>query len=182
MANPDLEGRDALTQWIDKLFEELGEAIAIPAKTVGQGHEFDIEKLKKEQGDCLFYVAMIDHEMRELYPEQAQRFEDLIFKTPAVLAYEEDKLPYFTKDMLRGCGLNWAALAGLLIENDPDPLYDISNAHDEVFFIFDRLEAIAAHIGTSLEAIAQLNKTKLTARFGDQFSAEKSIARVRETA
>lgn len=36
---------------------EAGEAIDIVKKTLFQGHEFDPEHLKKELGDCLFYIA-----------------------------------------------------------------------------------------------------------------------------
>ena len=38
---------------------EAGEVADLIKKAVGHGHELDLEKLKKELGDCLWYIAAL---------------------------------------------------------------------------------------------------------------------------
>jgi NTP pyrophosphatase (non-canonical NTP hydrolase) len=58
---------------------EAGEVADIVKKFVGQGHPFDLSKMKNELGDVLFYLAaMCDHlgiELEEVAKENVRKLE-----------------------------------------------------------------------------------------------------------
>ena len=55
--NPALSKRDVLINGVMGLCGESGEAIDIVKKHLHQGHELDKEKLIKELGDIVWYLA-----------------------------------------------------------------------------------------------------------------------------
>lgn len=57
--NKDLTGKDMLVNGVMGLCGESGECIDLVKKHLHHGHELDKEKLTKELGDVLWYVAEI---------------------------------------------------------------------------------------------------------------------------
>ena len=57
--NPSLTKKDMLVNGVMGLNGESGEVIDIVKKHMFQGHELDKEKIKKELGDVMWYVAEV---------------------------------------------------------------------------------------------------------------------------
>ena len=57
--NPELTKKDMLVNGVMGLNGESGEVIDIVKKHMFQGHDLDIEKIKKELGDVMWYIAEI---------------------------------------------------------------------------------------------------------------------------
>lgn len=45
--------------WLCGLAGEAGEAVDLLKKHLGHNHDLDLNKLEKELGDCLWYIAQI---------------------------------------------------------------------------------------------------------------------------
>lgn len=58
-ANHDLPEETAIAVWALGLCGEAGEAADHIKKWLGHGHDLDLEKIEKELGDVLWYVAML---------------------------------------------------------------------------------------------------------------------------
>ena len=57
--NPSLTKKDMLVNGVMGLNGESGEVIDVVKKHMFQGHELDIDKIKKELGDVMWYVAEV---------------------------------------------------------------------------------------------------------------------------
>lgn len=57
--NPSLTKKDMLVNGVMGLNGESGEVIDIVKKHMFQGHELDKDKIKKELGDVMWYVAEV---------------------------------------------------------------------------------------------------------------------------
>ena len=57
--NPELTKKDMLVNGVMGLNGECGEVIDVVKKHMFQGHELDIDKIKKELGDVMWYVAEV---------------------------------------------------------------------------------------------------------------------------
>lgn len=57
--NPELTKKDMLVNGVMGLNGESGEVIDVVKKHMFQGHELDIDKIKKELGDVMWYVAEV---------------------------------------------------------------------------------------------------------------------------
>lgn len=57
--NPSLTKKDMLVNGVMGLNGESGEVIDIVKKHMFQGHGLDVDKIKKELGDVMWYVAEI---------------------------------------------------------------------------------------------------------------------------
>ena len=55
--NPELNKKEVLINAVMGLSGESGEVSDIVKKHLFQGHELDVEKIKKELGDVLWYIA-----------------------------------------------------------------------------------------------------------------------------
>ena len=58
----DLPAEDRLLNIKGSLFEECGELAGIMKKYIFHGHDLDIEEIKKELGDIMFYLFAFFHE------------------------------------------------------------------------------------------------------------------------
>lgn len=82
--NPSLTKKDMLVNGVMGLNGESGEVIDIVKKHMFQGHELDKDKIKKELGDVMWYVAEIcealnlslDEVMEGNIEKLAKRFKD----------------------------------------------------------------------------------------------------------
>ena len=82
--NPSLTKKDMLVNGVMGLNGESGEVIDIVKKHMFQGHELDKDKLKKELGDVMWYVAEVcealdlslDEVMEGNIEKLAKRFKD----------------------------------------------------------------------------------------------------------
>ena len=62
MGNPDgLPERERIMIATLGLTGEAGEVADMIKKAFGHGHELDLDKLKKELGDCFWYIAFLCH-------------------------------------------------------------------------------------------------------------------------
>jgi NTP pyrophosphatase (non-canonical NTP hydrolase) len=57
--NPELTKKDMLVNGVMGLNGESGEVIDVVKKHMFQGHELDVDKIKKELGDVMWYVAEV---------------------------------------------------------------------------------------------------------------------------
>ena len=57
--NTELTKKDMLVNGVMGLNGESGEVIDVVKKHMFQGHELDIDKIKKELGDVMWYVAEV---------------------------------------------------------------------------------------------------------------------------
>ena len=82
--NPSLTKKDMLVNGVMGLNGESGEVIDIVKKHMFQGHELDNDKIKKELGDVMWYVAEVcealdlslDEVMEGNIEKLAKRFKD----------------------------------------------------------------------------------------------------------
>ena len=82
--NPSLTKKDMLVNGVMGLNGESGEVIDIVKKHMFQGHELDKDKIKKELGDVMWYVAEVcealdlslDEVMEGNIKKLAKRFKD----------------------------------------------------------------------------------------------------------
>lgn len=82
--NPSLTKKDILVNGVMGLNGESGEVIDIVKKHMFQGHELDKDKIKKELGDVMWYVAEVcealnlslDEVMEGNIEKLAKRFKD----------------------------------------------------------------------------------------------------------
>jgi NTP pyrophosphatase (non-canonical NTP hydrolase) len=82
--NPSLTKKDMLVNGVMGLNGESGEVIDIVKKHMFQGHELDKDKIKKELGDVMWYVAEVcealdlslDEVMEGNIEKLAKRFKD----------------------------------------------------------------------------------------------------------
>lgn len=82
--NPSLTKKDMLVNGVMGLNCESGEVIDIVKKNMFQGHELDKDKIKKELGDVMWYVAEVcealdlslDEVMEGNIEKLAKRFKD----------------------------------------------------------------------------------------------------------
>ena len=82
--NPSLTKKDMLVNGVMGLNGESGEVIDIVKKHMFQGHELDKEKITKELGDVMWYVAEVcealdlslDEVMEGNIEKLAKRFKD----------------------------------------------------------------------------------------------------------
>ena len=57
--NPELTKKDMLVNGVMGLNGESGEVIDVVKKHMFQGHDLDVDKIKKELGDVMWYVAEV---------------------------------------------------------------------------------------------------------------------------
>lgn len=82
--NPSLTKKDMLVNGVMGLNGESGEVIDVVKKHMFQGHELDKDKIKKELGDVMWYVAEVcealdlslDEVMEGNIEKLAKRFKD----------------------------------------------------------------------------------------------------------
>ena len=82
--NPTLNKKEILVNGVMGLNGESGEVIDIVKKHMFQGHELDKEKIKKELGDVMWYVAEVcealdlslDEVMEGNIEKLSKRFKD----------------------------------------------------------------------------------------------------------
>ena len=58
-ANHDMDVEKAISVWALGLCGESGETADHIKKWIGHGHDLDLEKIKKELGDVLWYLAKL---------------------------------------------------------------------------------------------------------------------------
>lgn len=164
-ANPNLSPEMAIATRGMGLAGETGELIDLLKKHLEQGHPLDFEKVKKELGDCLWYLNAIAFQFRI-------SLVDIVPRNPYLSAKVLITQNLLRLDSVVGRVSDWIEFH---LENGGDSNLDI--ALERVLY---RLMAIAHHFGFTLEEIADANLEKLTARYGDRFSVERSLNRVGE--
>lgn len=160
-ANPNLSPEMAIATRGMGLAGETGELIDLLKKHLEQGHPLDFEKVKKELGDCLWYVNAI-----------ACHFElDLQSLVPAVreAPFKAFQSNFLLLDMLTG-----DISKGIF---DHIEYGDTPNLNSRLSRTLGLIASISHHFGFTLEEIAAANIEKLTARYGEKFSVERSINR-----
>ena len=152
---------------------EAGEVVDLLKKSWGHGHPLDVEKLKKELGDCLWYVVAL-----------ALQFGIPIDRiTPRRLI--DDTAPEHRGSrpllIIRTVGRVCAMLQREWYEERGAFLYRASAEKvltRDLKYIWDQLEQLGLEHGLTLGSILQANVDKLRLRYPDGFSTEASIARV----
>lgn len=71
-ANTEGEAKDRLANWALGLAGEAGEVADIVKKHVYHGHELDLEELKDELGDVLWYLAGMSYDLDVWFSEIAE--------------------------------------------------------------------------------------------------------------
>jgi len=82
--NPSLNKKEVMINAVMGLCGESGEVSDIVKKHLFQGHELDVEKIKKELGDVLWYIAEmcealdleLDEVMEANIEKLSKRFKD----------------------------------------------------------------------------------------------------------
>jgi len=151
---------------------EAGEVVDLLKKSWGHGHPLDVEKLKKELGDALWYVVALAlqfglpisaYTQRRLIddtgPEHRGSRPLLIISTVGRVCRMLESNWYSG-----GVGISEAGFQKALVR--------------DLKYIWDQLEQLGLQHGLTLGGILQANVDKLRLRYPDGFSTEASIARV----
>ena len=150
------------------LFGEAGEIVDLIKKIVAHGHPITDEvrqKVKKEIGDTLWYVAIGADEDLKGDKISTSAF-DVVFNTsiPNPASNEERAL--------RAKAIR--IIVSMIEDND----VEIEQMRRSYAMMIGALNGLAASFDTTLERCAIENVAKLRARYPDGFSTEASIARV----
>lgn len=152
---------------------EAGEVVDLLKKSWGHGHPLDVEKLKKELGDCLWYVVALALQFgipidritpRRLIDDTAPEHRGsrplmIVGVVGRVCRMLEREWYSEAGAFMRAGGLEKALVRDLK-------------------YVWDQLEQLGLEHGLTLGSILQANVDKLRLRYPDGFSTEASIARV----
>ena len=139
------------------LVGEAGEVADLIKKIEGHGHPPDPEKLIKELGDVLWYVAVLHHAL------------DLKGRKPKPLHAEKRR----TGDPLGGSIQNAIALC----ISTSDLVQYIAGMESDFGVILMIIKEMAEASGSTLHGVAQGNILKLKQRYPDGFSSQASQRR-----
>jgi NTP pyrophosphatase (non-canonical NTP hydrolase) len=152
---------------------EAGEVVDLLKKSWGHGHPLDVEKLKKELGDTLWYVTALGMQFEIPIERYVPRrlVNDLSDHAAAqgsrpLLLIE---LVGRTVGMVRRYWYEERFLEGERF---------LATLARQLRWIFNELEQLGLQHGLTLGVILQANVDKLRLRYPDGFSTEASIARV----
>jgi len=152
---------------------EAGEVVDLLKKSWGHGHPLDVEKLKKELGDALWYVVALALQFG--LPISAYTQRRLIDDTAP--EQRGKRALHIIRLVGRVCGYlegTWYSERGHFTA--PDGLQRALTR--DLGCIFDQLEQLGLEHGLTLGSILQANVDKLRLRYPNGFSTEASIARV----
>lgn len=149
---------------------EVGEVVDLLKKAWGHGHPLDVEKLKKELGDAMWYIIALA----------------LQFGLTAAAVTPRRLIDDIGTDYRGHRPLFLTTLVGRVntrlirrwFGNDSDgPTFERRLARD-LMQVFDQLEQLGLEHDITLGQILQANVDKLRLRYPDGFSTAASIARV----
>jgi len=140
------------------LVGEAGEVADLIKKIKGHGHSPDPEKLIKELGDVLWYVAVLHHAL------------DLKGRRPEPLYVEKRGVEDSPRDLIQNA-------LGLCISTAELVQY-IATTGSDFGVILMILKEMAEASGSTLHEVARANIHKLKQRYPDGFSSQASQRRV----
>lgn len=159
-----------LTVYALGLAGESGELIELLKKHWGHKHELDLDKLKKEAGDCFWYVAALALQFDITLDEISPRY--LGARKPPVTSIQSYAL------RLAGCVGSVARVLDAYWMSRYPPADIQRTLRQRLSLVFIVLERIIEHFGLSLGEVLEANVEKLRARYPNGFSEKDSQARV----
>ncbi len=158
------------------LVGETGELADVIKKAIGHGHRLDVDKIRDESGDALWYVAEIASALLLDLDEVAAGVADAA--SDGIDAH-----------WLAVWALSLSGQVALIAEHVSDHLADPANFEiipeyvDEVLNeVVSQLANLIQCAGLTLAEVAAHNQAKLAARYPDGFSSARSRARYEEQA
>lgn len=154
------------------LIGESGELTDLLKKVWGHGHELDREKLKKELGDCFWYVVAIGQQfsidIHDIAPRRLRSRADLFPPQQKLL-----RLSSWVGGIARRCDLFWGG--GRVAYPYEATRKTLQRQLGSVFML---LEDLGYDFGLQLSDVLQANVDKLRQRYPDGFSTEASVNRI----